>query len=80
VNDIRILAETRPFPGWVYAARRGLDPAVVHALSKAMFKLDYNRQGQADILKAAGMKAIIPAVDADYDPVRDLTRKLRLHE
>ena len=75
-GDIRVLAETRAYPGWVYSARRGLDPTVVQALAKAMFALDVSDPEHADILKAAGMQAIIPAVDADYNPVRDLVRKL----
>lgn len=80
IGDIRILAETRPYPGWVYAARKGLDPAVVKALSEAMFELDHTRSSQATILNAAGMRSIIPAVDADYDPVRELAEKVGLNQ
>lgn len=79
LDDIRVLAETRPFPGWVYAARKGLDPAVVTTLSEAMFALDHTRSTHATILNAAGMRAIIPAADSDYDPVRELTAKLGMN-
>jgi phosphonate transport system substrate-binding protein len=74
--DIRVLAETRPYPGWVYSARRGLDPAVVNAIAEAMFALNPDNEEQRGILEAAGMRGIIPAKDADYDPVRDLADKL----
>ncbi|WP_394701057.1 phosphate/phosphite/phosphonate ABC transporter substrate-binding protein [uncultured Pseudodesulfovibrio sp.] len=82
LDDIRVLAETRSYPGWVYAARKGLDPAVVEAIAQAMFAL--NREGgqacihASQILDSAGIRGIIPAVDADYDPVRELANKLGL--
>lgn len=76
LGDIRILAETPPFPGWVYAARKGLDPAVVKAVAKAMFALDDGDPEHDAILRAAGMRGIIPARDVDYDPVRELAHKL----
>ena len=78
VAAIRVLAETRPYPGWVYASRNGLDPAVVKAIASAMFKLDHSAPDDAVILDAAGMRAIIPAKDSDYEPVRTLTRTLGL--
>lgn len=77
-SAIRVLAETRPYPGWVYASRKGLDPAAVKAIAAAMFKLDHSKAKDAAILDAAGMRAIIPAEDADYEPVRGLTRTLGL--
>lgn len=78
LGNIRVLAETRPFPGWVYAARKGLNPEVVNTLSEAMFKLDHDRSEHTAILDAAGMRGIIPARDSDYDPVRELVEKLGL--
>jgi phosphonate transport system substrate-binding protein len=78
LGAIRILAETRPYPGWVYAAREGLDPSVIEAISTAMFALDKDTEEQRSILNAAGMTGIIPARDADYDPVRELIVKLGL--
>jgi phosphonate transport system substrate-binding protein len=79
LGSIRVLAETRAFPGWVYAARKGLDPAVVDAIARAMFALDVDTPEHRAILSAAGMKGIIPARDLDYDPVRELAEKLDLN-
>ncbi|QGY40347.1 PhnD/SsuA/transferrin family substrate-binding protein [Pseudodesulfovibrio cashew] len=76
LTNIRILAETRPFPGWVYAARKGLDPDIVSRIASAMFELDKPGGGHEGILEAAGMRGILPAKDADYDSVRDLADKL----
>ncbi len=78
LSQIRVLAESRHYPGWVYAARSGLDPAVVSALASAMFALDPTVPEQARILDAARFQSIIPSTDADFDPIRDLVAKLGL--
>ncbi len=78
LNDIKVLAETRPFPGWVYSARKGLDPVVVSEIASAMFALDLSSDADRQILQSAGMRGIIPAMDVDYDPVRVLAEKLGL--
>lgn len=78
LGDIRVLAVTRPYPGWVYSARKGLDAEVVNTIANAMFALDFEQERQRDILKVAGMRGIIPTDDADYNPVRDLALKLGL--
>ena len=78
ISQIRVLAESRSYPGWVYAARNGLDPAVVQSVAAAMFALDPSNPKQARILDAARFAGIIPSSDADFDPIRDLVAKLGL--
>jgi len=78
LSNIRVLAETPPYPGWVYAARQGLAPEIVTTLASAMFALDQGESNDQDILEAAGMRGIIPAEDADYNKVRVLAYKLGL--
>ena len=75
LDRLRVLAQTRPYPGWVYAARRGLDPAVTEAVRSALLSLDPTVPEHAAILNAAHMHSIIPAEDADYAPVRELAAK-----
>lgn len=77
-DKIKILATTQAYPGWVYAARKGLSPEIVDKISNALFKLSMSVPEQADILKTAGMRGIIPAHDSDYDSIRDLASKLGL--
>lgn len=77
-SRIRVLAQTRAYPGWVYAARKGLDPALVTAVSSVLQSLDPADPADAEILAAARIKAVIPARDAEYDPVRRLARRLGL--
>lgn len=78
LGAIRVLAESRAYPGWVYAARKGLEPKVVQALSRAMLALSMENPKQADILTAAKIRGILPAKDSDYDPVRELARQVGL--
>ncbi|NLY40910.1 MAG: phosphate/phosphite/phosphonate ABC transporter substrate-binding protein [Desulfovibrionales bacterium] len=78
VDQIRVLAETKPYPGWVYSARKDLDQALVFKISRALFDLEVSRRVDAEILRAAGMIDIIPARDSDYEAVRGLIHKLNL--
>ncbi|MDR3641995.1 MAG: phosphate/phosphite/phosphonate ABC transporter substrate-binding protein [Humidesulfovibrio sp.] len=77
-TQIRVLARTKAYPEWLFAARKGLDERVVEKVSRAMFALDPANPEHAAILKAAGLARIIPAKDQDCDPVRELIRKLEL--
>ena len=78
LGQIRVLAESKAYPGWVYCARQGLSPIVTDKIAQAFFALRYDRPDDAVILATAGMRGIIPAVDADYDSVRRLAEKLGL--
>ncbi|WP_415713253.1 phosphate/phosphite/phosphonate ABC transporter substrate-binding protein [Maridesulfovibrio sp.] len=79
IDKIKIIAETEPYPGWVYAARKGLSPKVVNKIKYCMFAMSMDNPQQASILYQAGMRGIIPAEDKDYDSVRELTEKLGLN-
>jgi len=78
IGQIRILAESKSYPGWVYAARAGLAPEITEKIAAAMFALSIDRPDDATILQTAGMRGIIPANDADYGSVRQLVEKLGL--
>ena len=69
---IRILAHSHWYPGWVYAARRGLDPAIVDKIKKALLALNIETPEHLAILKKARFIAVIPARDEDFNPVRRL--------
>jgi phosphonate transport system substrate-binding protein len=76
MDQIRILARTRAYPEWLFAARKDLDPRVVRKIAQALFALDPGNPEHAAILGAAGLARIIPATDRDCDPVRELVDKL----
>jgi phosphonate transport system substrate-binding protein len=78
VDQIRVLAESKPYPGWVYSVRQGFDPRLRDQVGQAFFDLESDRSPDGEILAAAGMTAIIAARDSDYDPVRELAHRLGL--
>ena len=75
---IRILAETQWYPGWVFSARKELDPGIVAAVKAALLALDPSRAEHRPILEAAQFVRVIPSVDADYDPVREAVQHVGL--
>jgi phosphonate transport system substrate-binding protein len=76
INEIRVVASSRWYPGWVYAARKDLAPEIVEKIKKALLKLDYKNKDYKPILRAADIMGIIPSDDRDFDPVRKLAAKL----
>lgn len=80
LDQIKVLAETQAYPGWVYSARKGLSPEIVAKIARAMFTLNMSAEPDADVLRTAGMRGIIPANDSDYDPVRQLASRLGLEQ
>jgi phosphonate transport system substrate-binding protein len=76
VSKIRILARTRTYPGWVYAARKGLDPDSLNKIKTALTALDFNREEHREILEAADFFKVIPAGDEDFHRVRELMETL----
>lgn len=72
LSQIRIVAKSRPYPGWMYAAGRDVAQDVVERIARAMFALDLANPEQALILERAGMGGIIPATDQDFDSIREL--------
>jgi phosphonate transport system substrate-binding protein len=72
INEIKVIANTRWYPGWVYAARGDLEADIVEKIKRALLKLDYNENEHQRILQAADISDIIPAKDGDFDPVRQL--------
>jgi phosphonate transport system substrate-binding protein len=78
LSQIRVLAESRHYPGWVYSARSGLDPRVVERVAQAMLALAPDNPAHRKILDTARFQAIVASEDDDYQPIRDLVTKLEL--
>jgi phosphonate transport system substrate-binding protein len=72
LKQIQVLAYSPWYPGWVYAARRGLDPALVEKIKQALLALHMNNPADKIILEKAGFVAVISAKDADFNGVRQL--------
>lgn len=79
VSQIRVLANTQWYPGWVFAVRSGLSKNVKEKIQQALLRLDIAKPDYRKILEAAGFKKVILATDKDYDPIRNLCKKLNIN-
>ncbi len=77
VSEIRIIATTDYYPGWVYAARKDLDPALAKKIEDALLRLDSRNPDHQHILRAAHISGAIASTDEDFEPIRELLRKVR---
>jgi phosphonate transport system substrate-binding protein len=79
INQIKVVANSEKYPGWVYAYSPKVPPAVVEKIRNAMLELDYKHNPQhKEILDAARFIGFVPSNDKDFDPVRELSRKVGL--
>jgi phosphonate transport system substrate-binding protein len=76
ISEIRVIANTRWYPGWVFAARKGLEPEAAVKIEDALCKLNHGKEEHRRILDAAEIVGIIGADDRDFDSVRDLANTL----
>lgn len=72
LKEIRVLAQTKYYPGWLYTVRRDLDPAITEKLKKALLALDPQNPEDRKILEAAGFIKAQEASEEDFEPVRQL--------
>ena len=79
VNQIKIIDNTRWYPGWVYAHSPRLSEDVVTLIRDAMLKLDHEHDPEhRAILDAARFIGFVPSDDRDFDPIRELSEKTGL--
>jgi phosphonate transport system substrate-binding protein len=76
-EDIRVVARTPWYPGWVFSARKGMASDIVNEVREALIALDPSTPSERSILEAAQVQRIIPATDSDFESVRDLWKTLR---
>ncbi|MCL2790296.1 MAG: phosphate/phosphite/phosphonate ABC transporter substrate-binding protein [Desulfobulbus sp.] len=79
INQLKVVATSRSYPGWVYAYSPRLPREAVDKIRAAMLKLDYahNPRHRA-ILDAARFIGFVPSDDLDFDPIRELNGKVGL--
>lgn len=76
INEIRVVANSRWYPGWVYAARKDLSSEMVEKIKQALLKLNYSTKEHRKILQTARIMGVISSVDQDFNPVRKLAANL----
>lgn len=75
-SKLRVFYTSKPFVDYVWAARKGLDPATQKAVVKAFTELTPGKD--ANILKILRGKKFVVANDAEYDAIRSTAKVLRL--
>ncbi len=79
IDQVRIIDNTRWYPGWVYAYSPRLSVEAAAQIRDAMLALDYeNNPRHREILDAARFIGFVPSDDRDFDPVRELSEKVGL--
>lgn len=79
IDQIKIVANSRSYPGWVYAYSPRLPREAADKIKAALLKLDYggNTHHRA-ILEAARFIGFVSSDDRDFDPIRELNKKVGL--
>jgi phosphonate transport system substrate-binding protein len=72
ISEIRVIARTRRYPGWVYSARKGLEADTFTRIRNAMLRLDRTNLEHRRILDAANISGILPSHDQDFASLRTL--------
>src|ERR1700741_2729830 len=73
-SQVRIFYTTPPFFDYVWAARKGLDPAMAKSFSDAMLSLDAGNAEQKTILDLLGASKYLKAEDSSYNPLRQAAK------
>lgn len=77
ISQIRVVAASRSYPGWVYASSPRLSQEAADKIKKALLKLDYEGNPRHHvILEAARFIGFVPSDDSDFDPIRELKKKV----
>jgi ABC-type phosphate/phosphonate transport system substrate-binding protein len=82
-DDFVILAQTPIIPYCTFGARKGLDPKIVTGLRKALLELTPQGTAEVDgerlkVLKAAWIDGFEELLDSDYDPIREMARRVNM--
>jgi phosphonate transport system substrate-binding protein len=73
-SRVRVFYTTPPFFDYVWAARKGLDPAMAQAFANAMLSLDAENSEQKPILQLLNATNYVTAKDSSYDPLRQAAK------
>jgi phosphonate transport system substrate-binding protein len=69
INQIKVVASSRWYPGWVYAYSPRLPEDTADKIRDAMLKLDYEHDpAHRAIFDAAKFIGFVPSDDRDFDP------------
>ncbi len=75
---VRVFYTTPPFFDYVWAGRKGLDPALARSVSEAFLALDPGDPAQKQILDVLGASKYVAVQDQSYDKLRTAAKEAGL--
>lgn len=76
ISQIKVIAETKRYPSWVFSAYDGIDPQIVKKVKDALLKLP------SDLFKKAKLPGRVlkfqAATDKNFESVRELAEKVKM--
>jgi phosphonate transport system substrate-binding protein len=75
----RVLAYTPEIPADNVTVAKSLDPAVARRIGDGLLALAQDAKGKQVLMDLYEVEGLVPAVDSDYDPVRQMTEVLHLN-
>lgn len=72
VSQIRIVAHSKYYPGWLYSARKNLDPKILGRVKEALFKLSMDDPEHRVILEKADFIRVVASDDSQFNSAREL--------
>jgi len=76
MTDTRVLAYTPEIPADNVAVINELDPQLAERVRSGLVDLAASEEGARVLLELYDIEGLVPAVDADYDPVRHMVEVL----
>lgn len=73
-SRVRVFYTTPAFFDYVWAKRKGLDPAVAQAFANAMLSLNAGNAEQKPVLDLLSASKYVTAQDSSYDPLRQAAK------
>lgn len=82
-DDFVVLAQSPVVPYCTFEAAKGTDPALVNKVRKALLELKPDDGVEIDgerlkVLKSAGIDGYELLLDSDYNPIRDMARRVNM--
>jgi phosphonate transport system substrate-binding protein len=72
LRQIRVIAHSKFYPGWVYSARKDLAPEVLEKIQAALFTLAPDNPEHRKILENADFVQVVPSDDTELESIREL--------
>lgn len=82
-DDFVILAQSKPIPYCTFGVAKGTDPALVKKVKDALLALKATDTAEVDgerlkVLKAAWIDGYEELLDSDYDPIREMAKRVNM--